>query len=52
MELTIGNLIKIIIGLIVIVAVIYGVYRVFQGSIFDFFGGVGNTSKVFLSLLT
>ena len=48
MELTIGNLIKIILGVLVVVAVIYGVYRVFNSSIFGIFGG---TDKLFLSLL-
>lgn len=38
MELTINNLIKILIGLVVIVAVVYGVYRAVTGSITDVFG--------------
>jgi uncharacterized membrane protein len=51
MELTINNLIKIILGLLVVVAVIYGVYKVFQNSIIGVFGGIGNSSKLFLCLL-
>jgi len=51
MELTIGNLIKIIIGLVVIVAVVYGVYKAVTGSILDVFGNFGNTSKLFLSII-
>lgn len=53
MELTIGNLIKIILALVVIVAVIYGVYKAITGGIFDVFGNfhAGNSSKLFLSLI-
>ena len=51
MELTIENLIKIIIGLIVVVAVVYGVYRLFHSSILGVFGGIGNSSKLFFSFL-
>jgi hypothetical protein len=51
MELTIGNLIKIILGVLVIVAVVYGVYRIFQSSIFEVFNSVGNSGKLFLGML-
>ena len=36
-QLTVENLIKIIIGVLVFVAVIYGVYHFFKGSVIDFF---------------
>jgi hypothetical protein len=53
MELTITNLIKIILALVVIVAVIYGVYRAVVGSLGGTFGAwnIGNSSKFILSLL-
>lgn len=38
-ELTISQLIKLIIGALVVVAVIVGVYFVFKNNILDFFGG-------------
>ena len=52
MELTIGNLIKIILGLFVIVAVVYGVYKIFTGNILEVFGNFGNSNKLFLSFHT
>jgi len=36
-ELTISTLIKIILGLIVVVAVVFGVYLIFKTQIIDFF---------------
>ena len=36
-ELTIDTLIKIIIGLIVVAAVVFGVYLIFKNQIIDFF---------------
>ncbi len=53
MELSIGTLIKIILALVVIVAVIYGVFKIIDGSLLDIFRniGVGNSSKFFLSLI-
>ncbi len=52
-ELTIGQLIKIIIGLIVFVAVVIGLYTFFKDSVFDFFNNiVGNeTGKIILGIL-
>lgn len=51
-ELTVEQLIKIIIGLAVVVAVIIGVYMVFKNNIIDFFKNVPNeTSKIILNLL-
>lgn len=51
MELSISNLIKIILALLVIVAVIYGVYKIFTGNILDVFRNFGNSSKLFLGLV-
>ncbi|MBU1129190.1 MAG: hypothetical protein KJ949_01000 [Nanoarchaeota archaeon] len=52
-ELTIGQLIKIILGVLVFVAVVVGLYSFFKDSVFDFFNNmVGNeTSKLFLGIL-
>lgn len=38
-ELTIGQLIKIILGVLVVVLVVIGIYMFFRGQVFDFFGG-------------
>ena len=53
MSLEIEQLIKIILGLIVVVAVVFGIYLVFRNQIVDFFRGfsVGNVTKIFFSLL-
>ncbi len=53
MELTIENLIKILIGVLVIAAVSYGAYYFFSNNFFDFFRNMGSnsTSKLFISLL-
>ncbi|MEK6926331.1 MAG: hypothetical protein AABW50_03570 [Nanoarchaeota archaeon] len=47
-ELTIGQLIKIILGILVAVAVILGVYLAFKSYILDFFKGLpgGNESNI------
>ena len=55
-ELSIGYTIKIILGLLVIVAVIAGIYFIFKEKLIDFFrnlpgGNVSSTAKVFLSLI-
>ena len=55
-ELTISQLIKIIIGVLVFVAVVGGVYLVFKNNIFDFFknlpgGNASSTIKVVLGLI-
>lgn len=45
MELTLSNLIKIIIGLVVVVAVGIGLYLFFSGHVIDFFRNMNvNTS--------
>lgn len=44
MELTIGTLIKIIIGILVFVVVVIGVYLFFKEYVIDFFTG-GNASS-------
>jgi len=53
MTLEIEQLIKIIIGLVVVAVVVFGVYLVFKNQVFDFFKGfsAGNTTKIFVSLL-
>ncbi|MCK5149774.1 hypothetical protein KAJ87_02520 [Candidatus Pacearchaeota archaeon] len=52
-ELTISQLIKIIIGVFVVVAVVGGLYLLFKGHVFDFIKNLpgGETSDFFLSLL-
>ena len=51
-ELTISQLIKIILGVVVVVAVIIGLYFMFRDSVISFFRGFGNSSisEVFLVL--
>jgi len=52
MELTIENLIKIIIGVIVVAAVAYGVYSFFTNNVIDFFKNMNvNTTSKFLMTL-
>jgi len=53
MELTIENLIKIIIGAFVVVAVVLGVYLAFKNKILDFFQNLPSnfSSKFILELL-
>lgn len=53
MELTIGQLIKIIVGVLVVVVVIGGVYLFFKGYVFDFFENIipENVTKLVLCLL-
>jgi hypothetical protein len=55
-ELSIGYTIKIILGILVIIAVVGGVYLIFKEKIMDFFGNlpganITNTTKIFLGLL-
>jgi len=55
-ELTIGYTIKVILGLLVIVAVVWGIYMIFKNNILDFFKGLsgGNltdTTKIILAIL-
>ncbi len=53
MELSIGSLIKIIIGILVIAAVAYGLYRFFGDTIISSFSGIelNGTIDSFLALL-
>ncbi|HPD81490.1 MAG TPA: hypothetical protein PK357_00120 [Candidatus Pacearchaeota archaeon] len=54
MEITIGNIIKIILAVLVVVAVAYGLYRFFSNSVISHFKniGIGNTSiELWMSLL-
>ena len=53
-ELTTDQLVKIILGVLVVVAVIIGLYFAFKNQIIDFFEnlpGGNETSKLFLGLL-
>lgn len=52
-ELTINQLIKIILGILVFVVVVVGVYFVFKNYILDFFKNMvgGNETGVYFSLL-
>jgi hypothetical protein len=51
MELTIENLIKIIIGVLVVAAVAYGLYLFFSNNVFDFFKNMNvNTTKFLMTL--
>ena len=45
-ELEISTLIKIILGLILVVAVIFGLYLIFKNQVIDFFKGLGNFSNI------
>jgi len=53
MDLTIENIIKIILGLLVVVAVSYAIYYFFSNNVIDLFRnvGVGSSAKFFMSLL-
>ncbi len=52
-ELSVNQLIKIILGIIVFVAVVGGAYFVFKGKIIDFFNNLvpENSTKFVLSLI-
>ena len=50
-ELTIGQLIKIILGILVFVAVIVGVYLFFRYNVIDFFRGIGGGTELIFPLL-
>lgn len=54
-ELTINQLIKLIVGILVIVAVVWGVYFVFKNNIIDFIKNVGpginTTADLLLTLI-
>jgi len=50
MELTINNLIKIILGVAVFVLVVGGVYLFFKNNVIDFFRNYGGT-EILLSLI-
>jgi len=53
MELTITNLIKIVIGVLVFVIVVVGIYFFFKDYVIDFFKNIGGnqTAEVILGLL-
>ncbi len=52
-ELTIGQVIKIIIGIFVVVVVVGGLYLFFKNYVIDFFKNIlgGNSTKLVLFLL-
>ena len=51
-ELTINQLIKIIVGIFVVAVVVAGLYLFFKNYVIDFFQNLGgNYSEVFLSLI-
>ena len=54
-ELTINQLIKLIIGILVIVAVVWGVYYIFKNNVLDFIKNVGpginTTANLLLALI-
>ena len=50
-ELTINQLIKLIIGILVIVAVVWGVYYVFKNNVADFIRNVGPSANSTLNLI-
>jgi uncharacterized iron-regulated membrane protein len=52
-ELTIGQLIKIIVGLFVVVAVVAGLYLFFKSNVLGFFQNLpgANGSEIILSLI-
>ena len=53
MELTIQNLIKIIIGVLVFVIVVLGIYFFFKEHVIDFFKNIGGnqTVEIIISLI-
>jgi hypothetical protein len=53
MEVTIGNIIKIILGILVVAAVAYGLYRFFSNSVIGHFKNIGidSTLELWMSLL-
>ena len=50
MELTVENLIKIIVGVLVVAAVAYGVYSFFSNNFMDTFKNIGNGTKFLMVL--
>jgi hypothetical protein len=52
MELTMSSLIKLIIGILVVVAVIVGVYFFFKDKVIDLFGGISADVGAGLILLS
>ena len=49
-ELTINQLIKLIMGILVIVAVVWGVYYVFQNYVADFIKNIGSGTNTTINL--
>ena len=53
MELTISNLIKIIIGVLVVAVVVIGLYFLFKNNVFEFFksGNITEGAGIILALI-
>jgi hypothetical protein len=55
-ELTVSQLIKIILGIFLVVAVVIGIYLFFKNNLIDFIknlgGGEENASKIFFALIS
>ncbi len=51
MELTINNLVKLIIGIFVFLAVVAGFYLIFKNKIIGLFNGLPEAAELFLSLI-
>jgi hypothetical protein len=53
MELTVENIIKIIVGVLVVAVVAYGIYYFFTNYVIDFFRNMGgnSTAKLLMSLI-
>jgi hypothetical protein len=52
-ELTVEQIIKLILGITVVVVVIFGIYLIFKGRFMEFFKSLspGNSTKLILSLI-
>jgi len=52
-ELAVGQLIKLTIGILVVVAVVAGLYFIFKNNVIGFFKGLpgANSSKIILGML-
>ena len=51
MELTMSSLIKLIIGILVVIAVVFGIFFFFKDKVINFFGGISTNISGGLILL-
>ena len=51
MDLQISELIKIILVVVIVVGAVLALYFFFKNQVIGFFGGFGNTTKIFLALI-